>query len=395
MIEPIDFGVVNGITTNVPSFNECRSTINVTFIPNRPETWINLKKNIQDILDDPDGYVLCSVDDIIKAKDEILELKDRVKELENTKKEYDDLNTSYINRGSKIECLELDLKDEKDKVNKYEKLLKNACGMKDYWYGTYYEAVRQSWSQGVSIRIVEANLKDNIGTVQVNNERAEDLKKENQVLKDRNSELEKDFNAAVENAKFWHDREKEVEEKLEDLKKENQTLKAKAVINSVYGLTSAELECVKSENSELKKDLKAANKQLDKMDADIDELKNKNRDLEKELAESKTFSEVRYEWHPDCFTVIYTKCDGTKEVVGMDLADDTDEKCTMGAFVCRSLNIPQCKKCKNHRYFANTGGHYCHLPDSKYSIPGIFRIDSLTDEEAEGPACDKFEARKE
>lgn len=293
MIEPIDFGVVNDITTNVPSFNECRSTINVEFIPNRPETWINLKKNIHDIFDDPDGYVLCSVNDIVKAQDEILKLQ------------------------AKVNMLESQLSD-----------------------------------------------------------------------------TEKDLDAIVKNAKFWHDREKEVEEELEDLKKENQTLKAKAVINSVYGLTSAELECVKSENSELKKDLKAANKQLDKMDADIDELKNKNRDLEKELAESKTFAEVRYEWHPDCFTVIYTKCDGTKETVGMDLADDTDKKCTMGAFVCHSFNIPQCKKCKNHRYFANTGGHYCHLPDSKYMIPGMFHVNPLTEEDAEGPACEKFEARE-
>ena len=132
--------------------------------------------------------------------------------------------------------------------------------------------------------------------------------------------------------------------------------------------------------------------------SDIPELKSAKKkitELEKELKDlkSKTVAEVRYEWHPDCFSVIYTKCDGTKEVIGMDLADDTDEKSAMGAFVCRVFNIPQCKNCKNHRYFTNSG-HYCHLPDSKHIIPGMFHVNPLTEEDAEGPACDKFEAKE-
>lgn len=99
-------------------------------------------------------------------------------------------------------------------------------------------------------------------------------------------------------------------------------------------------------------------------------------------------------WKEKCFAMICTMCDGSKQTVSMGLTDDTGDKCTMGAFVCRAFNIPQCKNCKNHRYFTNSG-HYCHLPDSKYTIPGMFHIHSLTDGDAEGPACDKFEARKE
>lgn len=118
------------------------------------------------------------------------ELEDLRKENQNLgdsysklKKDFEALNASYINRGSRIECLELDLKDNKYKDNKYEKLFKHACDMKDYWYSTYYEAVRQSWSQGVSIRIDKVNFKDNVGIVQVNNERAEELKREIEELK--------------------------------------------------------------------------------------------------------------------------------------------------------------------------------------------------------------------
>lgn len=109
----------------------------------------------------------------------------KVPKLDELQKDFEDLNVKYINRGSKIECLELDLRDSKNKDNKYEKLFIEATNMKDYWYSTYYEAVRQSWNQGVSIRIDRANLKDNVGIVQVNNERAEELKKELEDLKSK------------------------------------------------------------------------------------------------------------------------------------------------------------------------------------------------------------------
>lgn len=170
---------------------------------------------------------------------------------------------------------------------------------------------------------------------------------------------------------------------LKEMKSENEKLKAKADdLFKERGVLQAKL--VKYRN------------ELDNLDADIDALRNKNRDLEKELKDlkSKTVAEVRYEWKPNCFAMICTMCDGRKQTVSMDSAGDTDEKSTMGSFVCRMFNIPQCKNCKNHRYFTN-GGHYCHLPDSKHIIPGMFHVNSLTEEEAEGPACDKFEARKE
>lgn len=109
----------------------------------------------------------------------------KIPKLDELQKDFEDLNAKYINRGSKIECLELDLRDSKNKDNKYEKLFIEATNMKDYWYSTYYEAVRQSWNQGVSIRINRANLKDNVGIVQVNNERAEELKKELEELKSK------------------------------------------------------------------------------------------------------------------------------------------------------------------------------------------------------------------
>lgn len=148
-------------------------------------------------------------------------------------------------------------------------------------------------------------------------------------------------------------------------------------------------QALKDRIKELEKNLKAANKQLDSMDAEIDTLRNKNRDLEKELAESKTFAEAEYKWNSDgSFTATYTKRDGTKKVVGMNLSESVDAT----SISCGT--IPKCKSCKNHRYFIN-GGHYCHLPDSKHTIPGMFYVNSLTEEEAEGPACDKFEARKE
>ena len=336
MIEPIDFGVVNDITTNAPSFNECRSTINVTFIPNRPETWINLKKNIHDILDDPDGYVFCNVDDITKANNEILKLKDRVKELEGQL---------------------ADAKKESDK---------RLCEV-------YMETNATLYSGAYSLIAIGKELED----LKKQAEQMEELEKENQALKDRLEQelsfMGDSYTKSIEKSRnYWEERCKFFETKHE-------------------AKWSAMLQTLKEKGVEVIYMGEEGGKPI--IDVKIPEIG----DLRKELEElkSKNIAEVRYEWHPDCFTVIYTKCDGTKETVGMDLAGDTDEKCTMGAFVCRSFNIPQCKKCKNHRYFANTGGHYCHLPDSKYAIPGMFHINPLTEEDAEGPACDKFEARKE
>jgi len=149
-----------------------------------------------------------------------------------------------------------------------------------------------------------------------------------------------------------------------------------------------ELLKLKDRVKELEAKIKAANKQLDKMDADIDELKNKNRDLEKELAESKTFAKVEYKGQSDgSFTITYTKCDGTKEVIGMDSSKAID------ATYISCGTVPKCSSCKNHRYYGKISGHMCHLPDSKCIISNTFDIFPLTDEEAEGPACDKFEAK--
>ena len=181
-----------------------------------------------------------------------------------------------------------------------------------YWLHTYNLAVAHAANKGVNIFMTGEDKENNVGVILVKNEKAEELEA-------KIGELEKDFNAAVENAKFWHDREKEVKEQLDDLK----------------------------------------SRTLDNV-------------------------EIRLSYGD----IVWTYCNGFVHVSSSISGIITADEIATGT-------IPKCKTCKNHRYFANTGGHYCHLPDSKSTIPGIFRINSLTDEEAEGPACDKFEARKE
>lgn len=109
---------------------------------------------------------------------------------------------------------------------------------------------------------------------------------------------------------------------------------------------------------------------------------------ELEDLKSKTVAEARYEWKDGGFALIYTMCDGSKKNARMDLSESID------ATVISCGTVPKCSSCKNHRYYGKICGHMCYLPDSKCIIPNTFNIFPLTDEEAEGPACDKFVAKE-
>ena len=232
---------------------------------------------------------------------------------------------------AKVAALEKKLRTEDSMVTYWRERKEEEEEYHQYWLHSYNLAVVHAASKGVSIFMTGEDAENNVGVILVKNEKVE--------------ELEAKWSAML------------------------QALKEKGV------------EVLYMGEEDGKPDIDVKIPAIGDLKKELDDLK------------SKTVAEVRYEWHSDCFTVIYTKCDGSKQTVGMDLADDTDEKRTMGAFVCSAFNIPQCKECKNHRYFTN-GGHYCHLPDSKHIIPGMFHVNSLTEEDAEGPACDKFEARK-
>lgn len=114
-----------------------------------------------------------------------------------------------------------------------------------------------------------------------------------------------------------------------------------------------------------------------------------NSELKKELKDlkSKTIAEVRFEWKPDCFTAIYTMCDGSKQTTGIDFSESVDAT----SISCGT--VPKCSSCAHYMHNPSRFTHdWCHKPVSKEG-PGCIR--KLSTEEAEGPACSDFKARKE
>lgn len=112
-------------------------------------------------------------------------------------------------------------------------------------------------------------------------------------------------------------------------------------------------------------------------------------DLKKELDDlkSKTVAEARYEVKTGCLTLIFTMCDGSEQVFGMDSSEAIDAT----SISCGT--VPKCSSCAHYRYHPARFTHdWCYMPCTKEG-PGYIR--KLNKEEAEGPACDKFEARKE
>lgn len=325
-MEYINFGKVENVRTSVPvAVNDTVYHIIIDFVPNRPEIFDSFPIDMGKILECPDDYVLCNVSDIVKAQDELLKLKDRVKELEDQLK---------------------DAKKESDK---------RLCEV-------YMETNATLYSGAYSLIAIGKELED----LKKQAEQMEELEKENQALKDRNGEL-------ANRLSFMGDSYSKLEKDLKDLKKENQALK--------------------DQNGELEKDRDYWKTRFCSVVADFSDIpelksaKKKIAELEKELKDlkSKTVAEIRYEWHSDCFSVIYTKCDGTKEVVGMDLAGDIDAT----SISCRM--IPKCSSCVHHMHNPSRFTHdWCYILKG-----GSGYIRKLSKEESEGPACSDFKARKE
>ena len=137
-------------------------------------------------------------------------------------------------------------------------------------------------------------------------------------------------------------------------------------------------------------DITKAQDELLKLKDRVKELEGQLEDTKKEAdkklsdLKSKKVAKCTMEISDGKVSFIYTYMDGHNEACGIADSDGAVERL-----------ITKCKSCKNHRHFGNTFGHYCRIPNSNHIIPGMFDMYPLTDEEAEGPACDKFEARKE
>ena len=218
-----------------------------------------------------------------------------------------------------------------------------------YWLHTFDRAVKQAADKGIYIDVRGTDEDCNAGVVVVDNMKAEELEFQVVQMEDANQKLRQRISAA--------------DEEIETLDKKWQAmlnaLKAKGV-EVIYMGEEDEKPCV---------DVKIP---------EIDILKK-----ELEALKSRTLDNV--EIRLSCGDIVWTYCDGFVHVSsGISGVISADEISTG--------TVPKCNSCAHYVGGSRSADVWCHKPVSKKG-PGTVR--RLSAEEAEGPACADFKARKE
>lgn len=279
----------------------------------------------------------------------------------------------------------------------------------EYWNNTYNDIVIAGKNVGVKIDIKGKKPDSNAGFVYVTNETGLGLAYK---LSDMNHRHDEKWRAMLDALK-----EKGVEviymgeeddKPIIDIKvpgwdedKEWVTTFSKRVADLLadkFGLES-ERDELKEQCDILRKDGALKGQQCLKLKADLNDLKKEYGRVLSELAElkSKTVAEARYEWKPGCFTMIYTMCDGSKQTTGADLSHEHINCLCKNYVDTESIShgtIPKCSSCSHFMHNPSRFAHdWCYMPHPKEGGAGYIR--KLNKEEAEGPACSDFKARKE
>ena len=326
-----------------------------------------------------------------------------------------------------------------------------------YWLHTFDRVVKQAAEKGVHIGVRGNDEECNAGIVVVDNMKAEELEKQVVALDEANQgfnqqvlNLENDYQklnqkyAAADNAlEYWNNtyndiviNGKNVGVKIDIKGKKHDSNAGFVYVTNETGLGlayklsdmkqrhdekwKAMLDALKEKGVEviymgeqddkpivdvkiteidiLRKDGVLKGQQFLKLKADLNDLKKEYGRVLSELAElkSKTVAEARYEWKPDCFTLIYTMCDGSKQSTGADLSHEHINCLCKNYVDTESIShgtIPKCSSCSHFMHNPSRFAHdWCYMPVPKEGGAGYIR--KLNKEEAEGPACSDFKAKE-
>lgn len=283
--------------------------------------------------------------------------------------------------------------------------LKNREGIA-YWRNTYYSAVEKAKEEGVTIVMQGMDLDANVAHLKVTNHRAAGFERQIKRLEYDNSAKSEALVNAKDRGDYWlrecglkNNMYQELEAK-HDAKWSAmlQALKDKGVEviymdeedgKPIVDVKISGLGELKEQCDILRKDGVLKRQQCLKLTEDLNALKKEYGRVLSELADlkSKTIAEARYEWKPNCFTLIYTMCDGSDQTFCMD----SSEAISATAISCGT--VPKCSSCVYYMHNPSRFAHdWCYKPVSKERTGTIRR---LSKEEAEGPACSDFKARKE
>ena len=384
-----------------------KDDVNLLFIDHRQDI-----HHLGEVIDYGDtAYCLVPTNDIIINNDELLKLKDRVKELEgqlkDAKKESDkklcevymETNAALHNGAYRLIAIGKELEDLKKQAEQMEELEKD----RDAWKRRFNTADKmvadlKKKNQTLTDRNSELNKElDRIRNISIDSiskallpfgvhvglvnpkgpgtfELDVDIPELTEAKK-KIAELEQKLEAAKSNESYWCDR-KEIEEDLHrywvrTFDRAVEQAEQKGVFIGVRGYDE---EC----NAGV---VIVENRKAEELEVKIGELKK-----ELEGLKSKKITKCTLDPSDNKLTFIYTYMDGHNE--STCIIDDVDPN-----GIPRDIT-PKCSSCAHHiMHRPSLLAHdWCYIPVSKEG-PGTMR--KLNKEEAEGPACSNFKARKE
>ena len=250
-----------------------------------------------------------------------------------------------------------------------------------YWRDTYYTAVEKAKAEGVIIVMQGMDLDRNVAHIKVVNHRTANLERQIKRLEDDNSAKAEAVVAAKNRGDVWmrefneltlnyHILEKKHDEKWSAMMK---ALKDKGVEVLYMGEQDDKpiIDIKVPAIDILRKDYIVRGQAID--------------DLKKELEALKSRTLDNVEIRLNCGDIIWTYCDGFTKLSSMFDATIPADQISTGT-------VPKCSSCAYYVSGSRWAHIWCHKPVSKEG-PGTIR--RLSTEEAEGPACVDFKARKE
>ena len=343
----------------------------------------------------------------------------------------------------KVEDLEKKLKAAKSNEAYWRDRKEEEEDYHHYWLHTFDRVVKQAAEKGIHIGVRGNDEECNAGVVVVDNMKAEELEKRVVTLEKTNKNLNQKIGAADNALEYWNNTYNDIviagknvgvkidikgkkpdsnagfvyvtnetglglAYKLSDMKHRHDekwqamlnALKAKGVevIYMGEGDSKPIIDVKIPEIDILRKDGALKGQQCLKLKADLNDLKKEYGRVLSELAElkSKTVAEARYEWKPDCFTLIYTMCDGSKQTADTDLSHGHINCLCKNYIDAESVShgtVPKCSSCGHFMHNPSRFAHdWCYMPIPKEGGAGYIR--KLNKEEAEGPACSDYKAKE-
>lgn len=294
----------------------------------------------------------------------------------------------------KVEDLEKKLKAAKSNETFWRDRKEEEEEYHHYWLHTFDRVVKQAADKGIHIDVRGTDEDCNAGIVVVDNVKAEELEKQIKRLEDDNSAKAEAVINAKDRGDYYKGESDAMARNYRNLEKSQEkkwsamteALKAKGVEVIYMGEEDdkplVDVKIPKLDALHRKADARAH--QIDILRKDCIVLGQTIEDLKREIEALKSRTLDNVEIRLSCGDIVWTYCDGFVHVSSGIISAD---QITTGV-------IPKCSSCSHFMHNPSRFAHdWCYMTIPKEGGAGYIR--RLNKEEAEGPACSDFKARKE